>query len=134
MHMPHKEKERFASLLKGIWLMTDPKIARQRARELASEYKAKCPRAIDTLEEGLEDALTFLSFPSLDCRRVSSNNMLKRLNKEIRRRTRMIGIFPYPECYLRLVTVYLMEYSEDWSVIRSYLSQGSLKSLDKQAA
>ena len=89
---------------------------------------------METLEEGLEDALTFLSFPSLDSRKVSSNNMLERLNKEIRRRTRVIGIFPNPESYVRLVTVYLMEYSEDWSVTRSYLSEESLKSLDKQAA
>ena len=86
------------------------------------------------MEAGLEDALTFLSFPSLDSRKVNSNNMLERLNKEIRRRTRVIGIFPNPESYLRLVTVSLMEYSEDWSVTRSYLSEESLKSLDKQAA
>jgi len=60
--------------------------------------------------------------------------MLERLNKEIRRWTRMVGIFPNPESYLRLVTVYLMEYSEDWSVTRSYLSEESLKSLGIQAA
>ena len=79
-------------------------------------------------------ALTFLSFPSLDARKVSSNNMLERLNKEIRRRTRVVGIFPNPESYLRLVTVYLMEYSEDWSVTRAYLSEESLQSLSNQAA
>lgn len=134
VHVPHREKERFASLLKGIWLTNDLETAKQRAQELADQYRAKCPKAIETLEAGLEDALTFLSFPSLDSRKVSSNNMLERLNKEIRRRTRVVGIFPNPESYLRLVTVYLMEYSEDWSVTRSYLSEASLKSLDKQAA
>lgn len=61
-------------------------------------------------------------------------SMLERLNKEIRRRTRVVGIFPNPDSYLRLVTVYLMEYSEEWSVTRGYLSEDSLKSLDKQAA
>ena len=60
--------------------------------------------------------------------------MLERLNKEIRRRTRVVGIFPNPESYLRLVTVYLIEYSDDWSVTRSYLSEESLKSLDNLAA
>jgi len=134
VHVPHKEKERFASLLKGIWLTTDLATAKQRAQELADQYKEKCPKAVETLEEGLEDALTFLAFPKLDARKVSSNNMLERLNKEIRRRTRVVGIFPNPESYLRLVTVYLMEYSEDWSVTRSYLSEESLKSLDNQAA
>ena len=134
VHVPHKEKERFASLLKGIWLTTDLATAKQRAQELADQYKEKCPKAVETLEEGLEDALTFLAFPKLDARKVSSNNMLERLNKEIRRRTRVVGIFPNPESYLRLVTVYLMEYSEDWSVTRSYLSEESLKSLNNQAA
>ena len=73
-------------------------------------------------------------FPKPDARKVSSNNMLERLNKEILRRTSVVGIFPSPESYLRLVTVYLMEYSEDWSVTLSYLSEESLKSLDNQAA
>ena len=134
VHVPHREKERFASLLKGIWMTTDLETAKQRAGDLANQYRDKSPKAVETLEEGLEDALTFLSFPSLDARKVSSNNMLERLNKEIRRRTRVVGIFPNPESYLRLVTVYLMEYSEDWSVTRSYLSKESLESLDKQAA
>lgn len=134
VHVPHKEKERFASQLKGIWLTADLETARQRAKELADQYRNKCPKAIETLGEGLEDSLTFLAFPSLDARKVSSNNMLERLNKEIRRRTRVVGIFPNQESYLRLVTTYLMEYSEDWSVTRGYLSEDSLKSLDKQAA
>ena len=133
-HVPHKEKDRFGSLLKSIWLTTDIKAAKQRAKDLADEYRTKCPKAIETLEDGLEDALTYLSFPSLDARKVSSNNMLERLNKEIRRRTRVVGIFPNPESYLRLVTAYLMEYSEDWSVTRAYLSEESLQSLSNQAA
>ena len=134
VHVPHKEKERFAGLLKGIWMTADPATAKQRAWDLADQYREKCPKAVETLEEGLEDALTFLAFPKLDARKVSSNNMLERLNKEIRRRTRVVGIFPNPDSYLRLVTVYLMEYSEEWSVTRGYLSEDSLKSLDKQAA
>ena len=89
---------------------------------------------IEVLKEGLEDALTFLSFPSLDSRKVSSNNLLERLNKEIRRRTRVVGIFPNPESYLRLATVYLMEYSEDWSVTKAYLGEESFQSLTNRVA
>ena len=134
VHVPHKEKERFANLLKGIWMTTDLAMAKQRAQELANQYREKCPKAIETLEKGLEDALTFLAFPKLDAKKVSGGNMLERLNREIRRRTRAVCIFPNPESCLRLVTVYLMEYSEDWSVTRSYLSEESLKSLNNQAA
>ncbi len=72
VHAPQKEKEKFSSLLKGIWMTTEPAIARQRANELADAYRAKCPRAVDTLEEALEDTLTFLLFPQLDSKKVSS--------------------------------------------------------------
>ena len=61
-------------------------------------------------------------------------SMLEWLNKEIRRRTRVVGIFPNPESYLRLVTVYLMEYSKDWSATKAYLGKESLQSLTNQAA
>ena len=105
--------ERFAGQLKGM-AGSDLTIARQRAKELGDEYGDKCPKAINILEDGLEDALTYLSFPQLDSRKVSSKNMLERLNREIRRRTKVVGIFPSSESYLRLVTMYLIEYSEDW--------------------
>lgn len=49
--------------------------------------------------------------------------MIERLNREIRRRTSVVGIFPNKVSYVRLETTYLMEYAEDWSVSRAYLSQ-----------
>ena len=63
-----------------------------------------------------------------------TTNMLERLNEEIRRRTRVVGIFPNPDSYLRLVTTFLMEYAEDWSVSRAYLSEESIRTLLPQAA
>ncbi len=52
--------------------------------------------------------------------------MIERLNREIRRRTCVVGIFPNESSYVRLVITYLMEYAEDWSVSRAYLSQESI--------
>ena len=52
--------------------------------------------------------------------------MIERLNREIRRRTSVIGIFLNESSYVRLVTTYLMEYAEDWSVSRAYLSKESI--------
>ena len=60
--------------------------------------------------------------------------MLERLNEEIRRRTRVVGIFANTDSYLRLVTTFLMEYAEDWSVSRAYLSEESICALLSQAA
>lgn len=134
VHIPHKEKDRFAGMLKEIWMTSDIDTARKRARQLGEEYGKRFPKAIEILEEGLEDSLAYLAFPKLDSRKVSSTNMLERLNREIRRRTRVVGIFPNPDSYVRLVTVYLIEYSEDWSVTKAYLSEESLHSLKEKAA
>ena len=60
--------------------------------------------------------------------------MLERLNKEIRHRTNVVGIFPNSNFYLRLVTAYLMEYADDWSVSRAYLNPISVQTLLKHAA
>ena len=54
--------------------------------------------------------------------------MIERLNREIRRRTSVIGVFPNESSYVRLVTTYLMEYAEDWSVSRAYISHESIAS------
>jgi putative transposase len=70
----------------------------------------------------------------LDARKIASTNMLERLNKEIRRRTRGIGIFLNQESYVRPVMTYLIEYVEDWSVSRAYFNEQSLQGLLNKAA
>ncbi|WP_312939672.1 IS256 family transposase [Oscillibacter sp.] len=133
-HVPQKEKDAFAAQLKEIWLAPNEDLARQRARLLSERYEKRFPKAIEILEEGLEDSLAFYAFAELDARKISSTNMLERLNKEIRRRTNVVGIFPNPDSYLRLVTTYLMEYAEDWSVSRAYLNPKSIQTLLRNAA
>ena len=86
------------------------------------------------LQDGLEDSLAFYAFPQLDARKISSTNVLERLNREIRRRTGVVGIFPSADAYTRLVTTYLMEYAEDWSASRAYLSEQSVQALLRPAA
>ena len=134
VHVPIRDNSTFAGLLKLIWQAHNKEAARKQADQLAERYGEKYPKAIKILEDGLEDSLIFFDLPSLDSRKISSNNMKERLNKEIRRRTKVIGIFPNPEAYVRLVTIYLMEYSEDWSVSRSYMSQASIAEIPKLAA
>lgn len=133
-HIPHRDKAEFAAQLKEIWLAPSAEGARARAAALSEKYAVKYPKAIETLEDGLEDSLSFYVFPKLDSRKIASTNMLERLNEEIRRRTRVVGIFPNPNAYLRLVTTFLMEYAEDWSVSRAYLSEESIRTLLPQAA
>jgi putative transposase len=126
VHIPHKEKESFAAKLKQIWYQPDQECAKQYAHLIIQEYQDRFPQAIALLEEGLEDSLQFLAFPHLDQRKTSSTNSLERVHKEIRRRTRVVGIFPTTDSYLRLVTSYLIEYTEDWMSSKKYISSEAI--------
>jgi transposase-like protein len=77
--------------------------------------------------EGLEDSLQFCNFPELDSRKIASNNGIERLNAEIRRRSRVVGVFPSTASYMRLLVCYLMEYQDDNETGRAYLSSESIQ-------
>jgi putative transposase len=130
--VPHKEKARFAAHLKQIWLEPDKKSARLAAAALIDDYVKRFPEAVHCLEEGLEDSLSLYDFPEVDKKRVSSTNGQERLNMEIRRRSRVVGVFPSVESYVRLTICYLIEYAEDWASERSYIRDDkALWSLDR---
>ena len=122
----HKNKEVFASRLKQIWLQPDRETAIAYCREVIEQYADVLPEAISILEDGLEDSLQFYSFPEIDARKIASTNTLERLNKEIRRRSKVIGVFPSVSSYIRLICSYLIEYEEDWQTGRSYIKAESL--------
>lgn len=127
--VPAKYKARWAEQLKQIWLQPDKESALKTANNLIVEYAERYPKAITCLEDGLEDSLQFYSTGDIDKRKISSTNILERLNREIRRRSRVVGIFPSETSYIRLVASYLMEYTEDWETDSSYINQDKLMDL-----
>jgi len=131
--IPNKLKKEFGAKLKQIWLQPDRKMAMKYARSLAKEHKERFPDAVETLMKGLEDSLAFYSFEKLDPRKISSTNMLERLNEEIRRRSKVVGVFPSSESYMRLICSYLIEYAEDWSTGRLYFKPENLEEVDEKS-
>ena len=127
-----RDKKFFAEKLKQIWLQPDYDSAKKYADWFMNEYEGKYPQAIATLEEGLEESLQFFNFRQIDARKIASTNLLERLNREIRRRTKVVGIFPSMDSYIRLVTSYLIEYSEDWSSGRSYINPMLINEIQQQ--
>ena len=125
--VPQKEKEKVAAKLKLIWKAPDEKSARAMKDDFCEEYEKSFPKAVECLEEGFEDSVQFYAFDELDSRKISSTNTLERLNREIRRRSAVVGIFPSSDSYIRLITSYLLEYSEDWQTERSYMNADSIK-------
>jgi putative transposase len=128
-HIPGKEKEFFAAKLKQIWQQPDYDSAKRYAEMIIKEYEHRFFKAIETLENGLEDSLQYYQFPEIDSRKISSTNTLERLNKEIRRRSRVVGIFPSVDSYIRLVCCYMMEYSEDWETANCYIHKEIIQTI-----
>jgi putative transposase len=110
----------------------------QPTREAAREHFGKAVQALEVryaeaarcAVEAEEDVLAYMSFPSAHWRQIRSTNPLERLNKEIRRRTDVVGIFPNDASLLRLVTMLLAEQNDEWLVGRRYFSIESMKQLD----
>lgn len=126
-YIPRKQKEAAAAKLKLIWQAPDATTATKLKDHFVQEFEKRFPKAVQCLEEGFEDSIQYYNFELLDQRRIAGTNTLERLNEEIRRRTKVVGIFPGIDSYIRLVTSYLIEYSEDKLSGVSYIKAEKLK-------
>lgn len=113
-HTNSKHKKEMSEGLKRVFGSHSAKEARQRFDELAEQMEKKAPKAIDCLEQGLEDSLAVLALPSKYRKRLKSTNMQERLIQGVRRRERVIRIFPNEASALRLMGALLAEIHEEW--------------------
>src|SRR5215204_2579373 len=105
------------------------------ASSVAQKWRQKGNEKVaEHLEEHLEECLTCLTFPESHRRRIRTTNGLERLNQEIKRRTRVVRIFPNREACLRLVTALAVEQSEEWLTGRRYLEMGELNEHRREKA
>ena len=126
-----REAQGFVSAtLRHVFDQPTLKEARAAMRDAVTLLKEKYPSAATTVEDAVEDVLAFKGFPSQHWRQIHSTNPLERLNKEVRRRTDVVGIFPSDASALRLITMLLVEQNDEWAVGRRYFSLESLAALD----
>jgi putative transposase len=116
-----------AAGLRGVFAAPTREQALRGAEELAEAWRASHPKVAEHIEEHLEECLTCLAFPEGHRRRIRTTNGQERLNQEIKRRTRVVRIFPNREACLRLVTALAVEQSEEWVTGRRYLDMEELK-------
>ncbi len=125
-HVPQTRKLEVAAGLRTVFSQVSLEAAQRAASEFRTLFGKTLTKALAIFDAGLTDALAFLRFPLEHHRKIASTNPIEHLNREIRRRTRSIGTFPSRESTLRLVTMILIEQSEEWMVERRYMDPESL--------
>jgi len=121
------KRKDLAADLRAIFAATSRETALGTASSVAEKWREKgSPKVGEHLEEHVEECLSCLAFPESHRRRIRTTNGLERLNQEIKRRTRVVRIFPNPQACLRLVTALCVEQSEEWVTGRRYLDMGEL--------
>lgn len=115
-----------AADIRAMFNASDRKGAEELLQAAIQKYAQSAPKLSGWLEENLAQGFTVFDFPLEHRRTIRTTNSLERINREIRRRTRVVGIFPNEAACLRLVSALLMETSEDWQIGKKYCSGKSL--------
>jgi putative transposase len=127
--VPKTAAQMVASTIRTAFAQPDAPSTREQWWRVADGFRGRYPRLASLLDEAEDDVLAYLGFPAEHWRQIWSNNPLERLNKEIKRRTDVVGIFPNQEAVIRLVGMVLAEQHDEWQVSRRYFSAESLMKL-----
>jgi putative transposase len=124
--VPKSAQGLVATLVRSIFAQPDAVSTLAQHTRIVEQLDSRFPAAAELLADAAGDLLAFTVFPKEHWRQIWSNNPQERLNKELRRRTDVVGIFPNREAVLRLVGAVLAEQHDEWAVTRRYMSTESL--------
>jgi transposase-like protein len=123
-----KKRKELAAELRAIFAATSTEQALGIASEVADRWRERSQEKVaEHIEEHIEECLACLAFPESHRRRIRTTNSLERFNQELKRRTRVVRIFPNREACLRLVSALAVEQSEEWLMGRRYLDMEELR-------
>lgn len=117
-----EQQAEVAADIRAIFNARDRAEAETRLTQTVTKYSQSATRLADWLETSIPECLTVFAFPEPQRRRLRTANGLERLNREIKRRTRVVSIFPNEAACLRLITALLMETSDEWETGKTYLT------------
>jgi putative transposase len=129
--IPKGRAEMVLALIRTIWAQPDPAAVREQLDAVADKLAPGFPVVAAMLQEAREDVTAFAAFPFAHWKKIWSTNPLERVNKEIKRRSDVVGIFPNEAAVLRLAGAVLLEVHDEWAIAeRRYLAEGSMAMLD----
>ncbi len=114
-------------MVRTIFAQPSPTLVSEQVSVVADTLRGQFPAVADMLDEAGPDLTAFAVFPEAHWRKIWSTNPIERLNREVKRRTDVVGIFPNPAAVLRLAGCVLIEAHDEWAVTgRRYLSEASM--------
>ena len=128
-HCRKDQHDALGALIRQIFTAPDGIEARRRLTDAISQLELRLPKVARLLQEAEDDVLAFYAFPAEHWPKLRSTNPLERFNREIGRRTDVVGIFPDDASVIRLVSMLAIEANDEWLVGRSYISRGSMATL-----
>jgi len=125
-HVPRRQHQMVAAVIRTAFVQENHAEARDQWRETADKLRAKFPKLGELMDQAEEDVLAFMHFPKEHWPQLASTNTLERLNKELKRRSRVIGIFPNDAAIVRLLGTLMAEQTDEWQVTRRYMAVDTL--------
>ena len=128
----HAHKDMVAATVRTIHAQPDADATRTQLHAVVAMLEDRFPKAAEILAAAEADVTAYASFPRAHWRKISSTNPLERINKELKRRSNVVGIFPDDASVIRLVGAVLLEQHDEWAVAeRRYLSEESMALIDQ---
>ena len=129
--VPKAAQQMVGATIRTVFAQPDSASAHQQWRKVADGFRGRFGKLAELMDEAEEDVLAYAAFPGEHWQKIWSNNPLERLNKEVKRRTNVVGIFPNETAVIRLVGAVLSEQHDEWQVAKRYFSAGSLAKLER---
>jgi len=130
--VPKATQQMVGATIRTVFAQPDAASAREQWRRVSNGFRSRFPRLSELMDDAEEDVLAYAAFPVEHWQKIWSNNPLERLNKEVKRRTNVVGIFPTEGSVIRLVGAVLYEQHDEWQVSKRYFSAGSLAKLERK--